>query len=241
MNLIYRFSIISLFVVSSCTYDPHQLDFKQPQNYRPIFISEKKASLPPYGYVNFCYQNTGNCPEMSLKKNLLTQSQQSTASTSASKGAEARTYLSGTQNLLGNNFRGIRSKQYSYEHTLKKLYEVNALVNGAVYPISDQDGFGVSELWRLPDIQGKNYDIGDCEDYALLKRKMLSNDFDYKNLSVSVVKQTDDTIHAVLLAHTEYGDFVLDNLNPEIKLWHETPYTWLKKQSYQNPFEWVSL
>jgi predicted transglutaminase-like cysteine proteinase len=43
------------------------------------------------------------------------------------------------------------------------------------------------------------------------------------------------------MVRTPYGDFVLDNLERDILPWHKTGYAWLKKQSFNQPSEWVSL
>ncbi len=48
-------------------------------------------------------------------------------------------------------------------------------------------------------------------------------------------------MHAVLIVHTNRGDFVLDNQTGRIRSWSETGYTWLKRQSRQNPKKWVRL
>ena len=48
---------------------------------------------------------------------------------------------------------------------LSELDEVNRNVNRAIKPATDMEIYGVSEYWTLPT------DRGDCEDYALLKRK----------------------------------------------------------------------
>ena len=50
----------------------------------------------------------------------------------------------------------------------RDLADVNNWVNNAVKPITDLDHWGVVEKWSYPD---DGY--GDCEDYVLLKRRML--------------------------------------------------------------------
>jgi predicted transglutaminase-like cysteine proteinase len=48
------------------------------------------------------------------------------------------------------------------------ISEVNATVNHAIRAITDEKLYGQVEYWTLPA------DAGDCEDYVLLKRKMLA-------------------------------------------------------------------
>jgi predicted transglutaminase-like cysteine proteinase len=44
---------------------------------------------------------------------------------------------------------------------------VNAFVNGAIAPITDETLYGTAEYWTIPT------DAGDCEDMVLLKKKIL--------------------------------------------------------------------
>src|SRR5215204_1902092 len=50
----------------------------------------------------------------------------------------------------------------------KDLVRINKFVNDSVKPMTDQDHWGTVEKWSYPD---DGY--GDCEDYVLLKRRML--------------------------------------------------------------------
>ena len=50
----------------------------------------------------------------------------------------------------------------------RDLVRVNKWVNESIKPITDMDHWGTIEKWSLP-----TDGYGDCEDYVLLKRKML--------------------------------------------------------------------
>ena len=50
----------------------------------------------------------------------------------------------------------------------KDLLRVNRWVNETIKPMTDMDHWGVIEKWSYP-----TDGYGDCEDYVLLKRKML--------------------------------------------------------------------
>jgi predicted transglutaminase-like cysteine proteinase len=39
----------------------------------------------------------------------------------------------------------------------------------------------------------------------------------------------------------EQGDYILDNRRNDIMLWSETGYTFLKRQSQQDPRAWIAL
>jgi predicted transglutaminase-like cysteine proteinase len=84
---------------------------------------------------------------------------------------------------------------------------------------------------------------GDCEDYVLLKRRMLIQ-FGWPRealLVVTVVHNEKHEGHAVLTVITDKGDYVLDNQNMNILLWSETGYRFVKRQSQSDPNGWVSL
>ncbi len=119
---------------------------------------------------------------------------------------------------------------------LSELDEVNRLVNAAVQPVTDLEAYGVEEYWTLPTNRG------DCEDYALLKRKLLiQRGWPQSALLLTVVRDELGEGHAVLTARTAQGDFVLDNKIRDVRIWHATPYQFLMRQSYVNPQAWVSL
>ena len=47
--------------------------------------------------------------------------------------------------------------------------------------------------------------------------------------------------HAVLTVKTDRGEYILDNLTDDILLWSETPYGYYKRQSQDDPNQWVWL
>jgi predicted transglutaminase-like cysteine proteinase len=120
---------------------------------------------------------------------------------------------------------------------LRELEQVNNAVNAAVAPVTDLELHGEVELWSYP-IDGK----GDCEDYVLLKRRILmERGWPQSTLLITVVRDENNEGHAVLTVRTEQGDYVLDNKRPEVLPWTDTPYTFVKRQSAQNPLVWISL
>jgi predicted transglutaminase-like cysteine proteinase len=116
------------------------------------------------------------------------------------------------------------------------IKSVNASVNARVTAMTDKDIYGREEVWAYPK------DAGDCEDYALLKRRELAaRGFSLSDLLITVVRKPDGEGHAVLTVRTAQGDYVLDNLDNEVKLWYETSYTFLKRQASFNTGRWVSI
>jgi len=117
-----------------------------------------------------------------------------------------------------------------------QLEAVNNLVNAAIAPASDQDLFGRAEVWVYPATEG------DCEDYVLLKRRILiENGWPVSALLITVVRKPDGEGHAVLTVRTDRGDLILDNLEGAIAVWSDTPYLYLKRQSDENTGRWLAI
>jgi predicted transglutaminase-like cysteine proteinase len=119
----------------------------------------------------------------------------------------------------------------------RDLVRVNKWVNDTIAPITDLEHWGVVERWSYPD-DGK----GDCEDYVLLKRRMLMQaGWPREALLVTVVRDKKGDGHAVLTVKTDKGEFILDNQEEQVLLWSETGYRFVKRQSQGNPNVWVAL
>ena len=117
----------------------------------------------------------------------------------------------------------------------EELTRVNAAVN-ALPEISDEDNYGVSDIWSYPDASG-----GDCEDMAMEKRhRLIAKGWPSDALLIATAMTADRKGHAVLIAAMTEGDLVLDNLDKSIRLWSDTPYRWLERQSSRRPIVWLS-
>ncbi|MGE7369418.1 transglutaminase-like cysteine peptidase [Neorhizobium sp. NPDC001467] len=122
------------------------------------------------------------------------------------------------------------------EDKWRTLLDVNYTVNTTIEPMTDQEIYGVEEKWAYPTT------VGDCEDFVLLKRKMLmQKGFDASALLITVVLQPNGEGHAVLTVRTDRGDFILDNMRNKVMAWADTEYTYLKRQSAEDPGRWVKL
>lgn len=116
------------------------------------------------------------------------------------------------------------------------LMAVNGYINDKVAPRTDRDLYGVEEHWTLPG------EAGDCEDYVLLKRReLIARGWPESALLITVVLDEAGEGHAVLTVRTAQGDYILDNKHSRILHWRETRYTFIKRQSYRSPDQWVSL
>jgi predicted transglutaminase-like cysteine proteinase len=116
------------------------------------------------------------------------------------------------------------------------LRDVNNLVNQMVRPVSDMSLYGRIEYWTYPNGEG------DCEDYVLLKQRLLiERGWPASALLITVLRDENNEGHAVLTVRTSRGDFLLDNKRAEIMTWNESQYTFVKRQSDRDPKIWVSL
>jgi predicted transglutaminase-like cysteine proteinase len=119
----------------------------------------------------------------------------------------------------------------------KDLVRVNRWVNETIRPMTDQEHWGVIERWSYP-----TDGYGDCEDYVLLKRKMLIEaGWPREALLITVVRDKKGDGHAVLTVKTDKGEFILDNQNESVLAWQDTGYRFVKRQSQADQNVWVAL
>jgi len=122
------------------------------------------------------------------------------------------------------------------ESNWQQLVSINAYYNQNIVPVTDFDLYQVDEFWTYPN------GYGDCEDFALIKRRdLIAAGWHPSTLMIAVVKEANGNGHAVLIARTDRGDLVLDNQESEIRLWNETPYKYIKRQSQAHAGQWVDM
>lgn len=103
---------------------------------------------------------------------------------------------------------------------------INQSINRGVREITDQRQYQRQDHWALPTLEG-----GDCEDFALLKkRELIRAGIAPDRLRIATVLDQAHQAHAVLILRTPRGDYVLDNLTDQIKPWDQTGYAFLRMQ-----------
>ncbi|HEX8164218.1 MAG TPA: transglutaminase-like cysteine peptidase [Beijerinckiaceae bacterium] len=118
----------------------------------------------------------------------------------------------------------------------KTIMAVNRRVNGRIKPMTDKAHWGVVDRWDFPD---DGY--GDCEDYQLLKRKLLAErGIPRRAMRMTVVIDELNEGHAVLMIRSDKGDYILDNKTNAVLPWGETGYVYVKREG-QESTAWVSL
>ena len=122
--------------------------------------------------------------------------------------------------------------------TWAALQHVNKRANDAIEPITNLEHWGTMvDHWDYP-VDGK----GDCKVYALYKRKLLiDRGFPRQALLMTIVRDLDGEGHAILTVKTDRGEFVLDNLSDEVRPWDATGYSYVKRQSQEDPNVWLDL
>jgi predicted transglutaminase-like cysteine proteinase len=120
---------------------------------------------------------------------------------------------------------------------MSELQQINLTVNRSVEAMSDREQFGKEDVWSLP-ATGR----GDCEDYALMKRKLLiERGWPSSALLLTAALTPQGEWHLVLVVVTDKGDYVLDSLADALRTTPHAGYTYLSRQSPANPRAWVSV
>ena len=112
----------------------------------------------------------------------------------------------------------------------------NRRVNARIKPKTDMAHWGVVDSWDFPE---DGY--GDCEDYQLLKRRILAEQgVPRRAMRMTVVIDEQGEGHAVLMVRTDRGDFILDNKTSAVLAWNQTGYVFVKREG-QEDAAWSSL
>ena len=127
----------------------------------------------------------------------------------------------------------------------KELRRINREVNKDITYEVDATLHEKVDYWTVVDGKGR----GDCDDYALTKIKRLieETNWDRENLSIGICYVEDSRGrvgkgegHAVAIARTDRGDFVLDNRHKDVKAYNALPYRWVMMEDYANK-RWVRI
>jgi predicted transglutaminase-like cysteine proteinase len=120
------------------------------------------------------------------------------------------------------------------DRSWQELQSIQTTINQAIKPEADLTTVGVSEQWSLAE-KG----VGDCEDYALRKKKALIEKGwpPEALLLTTAITETGDQ-HVVLTVVTDKGDYILDNRFSQVKGWDELAYNWVARQDPLNPLLW---
>lgn len=124
---------------------------------------------------------------------------------------------------------------------------VNTRVNTSIWPVEDKEHWKGDTRYMQPNGAVDRWDFaedgsGDCEDFALVKRReLMTKGFPQSALLITVVIDETGDGHAVLTVVADRGDYVLDNKTARILPWRETPYTYVKRQSQADQNRWIGI
>ena len=112
---------------------------------------------------------------------------------------------------------------------MAELNRVNTSVNAKIRPRAEKG----ADRWQLGAASG------DCEDYVLAKQRMLNGmGWPTSATLITKVRTKKGELHAVLVARTNGGDFVLDNLSGSVKPAKSVSYSWVSMQTPADPMKW---
>ena len=174
-------------------------------------LTEAEMVHPPKGFSEMCDRRPELCPAESVQNDM----------------AGATDNLA---RLFGQGALALDVPELTQQR-LDTLKRVNLAVNASIRPKND-DG---ADSWDL----GKS--AGDCEDYVLMKRELLAR-LGWPRSALRITVVHDGTgYHAVLLATTQQGEFVLDNMSSELTTVKESRYDFVVAQSITKSGAWVRV
>lgn len=119
----------------------------------------------------------------------------------------------------------------------RDMQEVQAFVNAAIKPRSDIENSGAQDVW-----DAANNGYGDCEDYAILKKRlMMARGWGAENLLLTTATTEQREKHVVLTVVTSDGDYVLDNRVTAVQPWEKLAYHWIARQEQKNALLWGAI
>jgi predicted transglutaminase-like cysteine proteinase len=130
-------------------------------------------------------------------------------------------------------FRG--GKLALTEKRWAELTGANTQVNRAIRPERNLLGVAGEEWLIAPK-------AGDCNDYAVTKRhELLARGWPSRALLLAEVIVPSGEHHLVVVVRVKDGDFVIDNLNANIRPWNKTQYRWVRIQTPTDPTVWATV
>jgi predicted transglutaminase-like cysteine proteinase len=117
----------------------------------------------------------------------------------------------------------------------RQLEAINHEINSNTRYKTDIDLYGSPEFWEVANGQG------DCEDYALAKRKaLLGAGWDPSEVRLALVRTERGDPHAVLTVDTDLGTYVLDNRRRMVEPYRALGYQWDRRQAKEGS-GWVEV
>jgi predicted transglutaminase-like cysteine proteinase len=202
---------------------------------RGTAMGQGQRYAPPEGLYDFCERAAVDCGAMV-----------SSAPTRGNNGFMLASYggAARTQTVAMPSARPLAAIEWTSANR-QLVSDINRNINRAMIGTTDVQAFGRNEYWAMPISnpdrpRGRGRPLGDCEDFALEKRKaLIEAGIPVESLYLAVAMSPRIGLHAVLVIATDEGDFVLDNMNEWVTEWSKTGYTWIKRQASTSMLDWV--
>jgi len=191
---------------------------------------------PPAGYTQFCATHTEDCPRLSEAPNLATGRD---GNTSSSASADYWRKLFGRPNeSLPRGPGAVRLELNS--DVWAALNFVNHRVNETVR-FDSTEAYRLRADWRL-SLSDRSDNSGNCKDIVVEKRhELIALGYSREAFSVATVRTRLGQAHAVLVAHTDRGDYILDSATSWISDWRKLDYEWVALETSASPTRWAAI
>ena len=116
----------------------------------------------------------------------------------------------------------------------KQILDINTTVNRNIDLLFDKDQYQKEEFWTYP-----SSGFGDCEDIALEKRyRLVKIGFPRGSFRIAIGYHKRTLMsHAVLTVETKQGTYVMDSIDEQIHIWHQTPYNFETRERTDGKWE----
>ncbi len=197
---------------------------------RSTAMAEGSRTMAPLGQIVLCMKTPSACESRNVRMST-SKARAYLRYASLSRSARSKRARPVTRTFRKVGYAPVKLTP----RTWAQLSSVNRRINRKITPRADGNSRGV-DVWSVSG------NTGDCEDYALQKRReLIRMGWPSHSVLMTVAEHPRYGTHAVLVARTNNGDFVLDNLRKRVVPWNRVGYRWKKRQSQSDPSKWVRL
>ncbi len=198
---------------------------------RSTAMAEGGRTMAPLGHIVLCMKNPSACKSSNSARMTPSKARAYLRYASLSKSARSMRKKPSVTSRKKTAYAPVKLTP----RTWAQLTSINKRINAKIKPRSDGSNKGI-DVWSVSG------NTGDCEDYALQKRRALIRaGWPSHSVLMTVADHPRYGSHAVLVARTSNGDFVLDNMRKRVVPWNRVNYRWKKRQSQSDPSKWVRL
>jgi predicted transglutaminase-like cysteine proteinase len=238
--------------LASASHDARALSWKDVRTSHGAVIVADMPAPAPAGLASFCERFAETCDDAAaaprtaqMQPASWTQSADPIMAWTPQPNEDGASMFSRMLQMRaqGLRFDYPRGRVELSETLWRELSQVNQQVNRSIAAATDSARYGMNEYWTMPltGARGGQPAQGDCEDYALEKRaRLIALGWDPAALALAVAYAPGVGNHAVLIAQTDRGDFVLDNLFDAPLPPNRLDYGWVSRQAGASMTVWAN-